>query len=298
MAPPSINHEIPIDLIRECPEVFEVLLRFVLDYPLPKHTRICVADSNMSQVVPTPFAADLVLRFEDATGKTIASSVVESQLRTDEQKRVSWPVYVSGERARTGRPTFLVVLVQNEKVERWASQPIELGHPGFVLKPLVVNLNRVPRITRENINIGKQFPELAVLSGLAHGNSPAGPDVILTMHQILSEIASDRVLFYRDYVWNTLSEPIQKAVEALMEAEQFQYKTEFARKYYGQGKARGEAQGEAKGKASSILVILAARGLTISDEIRSRITSNTDNALFDEWLRRAATAKTAVEVFG
>ena len=104
-------------------------------------------------------------------------------------------------------------------------------HPGFVLKPLVVNLSRVPRVTQANVELGERFPELAVLSSLAHGNGDGGAEVVITTLGILAQIDGDRELFYRDYIWYTLSDKVRAAVEAKMEAQGFQYKTEFARKY-------------------------------------------------------------------
>lgn len=60
---------------------------------------------------------------------------------------------------------------------------------------------------------------------------------------------------------------------------------------------RGVQQGEARGKAASILSILAARGLPISDEVRSHILSCDNLATLDSWLARALTTPTADSLF-
>jgi hypothetical protein len=62
------------------------------------------------------------------------------------------------------------------------------------------------------------------------------------------------------------------------------------------GKAEGEAKGEAKGKAKSILAVLTAREIPVSDTIRERILSCTDIDTLDVWIRRAAVASTAAAV--
>jgi hypothetical protein len=62
------------------------------------------------------------------------------------------------------------------------------------------------------------------------------------------------------------------------------------------GKAEGEAKGEAKGKAQSILAVLTAREIPVSDATRERILSCTDIDTLDVWIRRAAVASTAAAV--
>jgi hypothetical protein len=62
------------------------------------------------------------------------------------------------------------------------------------------------------------------------------------------------------------------------------------------GKAEGEAKGKAKGKAESILAVLAAREIPVSDPIRERILSCTDIDTLDVWIKRAVVASTAAAV--
>ena len=74
---PSARHEVPIDLIRRNPELVELLMRFVLDYHLPKHSYIKVRDSNLSPSLE--YFADLVLALEDEEHRPVASIVFENQ---------------------------------------------------------------------------------------------------------------------------------------------------------------------------------------------------------------------------
>ncbi len=55
-------------------------------------------------------------------------------------------------------------------------------------------------------------------------------------------------------------------------------------------------EGEAKGEASSILAVLAARDIPVSDALRERILTCTDIAVLDTWIRRAVVATTAAAV--
>jgi hypothetical protein len=85
--------------------------------------------------------------------------------------------------------------------------------------------------------------------------------------------------------------------ERLMESELY-------REIYGdgvtageaRGKAEGEARGKAEGKAESILAVLVARDIPVSDAIRARVLGCTDVPTLDAWIRRAAVASTAAAV--
>ncbi len=73
--------------------------------------------------------------------------------------------------------------------------------------------------------------------------------------------------------------------ERLMESELY-------REIFGEGRAAGEAKGEAK----SVLAVLAARGIAVSDAIRERVLGCTDIPTLDVWVQRAAVASTAAGV--
>jgi hypothetical protein len=73
-----------------------------------------------------------------------------------------------------------------------------------------------------------------------------------------------------------------------------EYKSDFARRYYSQGEAKGKAEGEAK----MILAVLSARGITVPDDVRDRISECADLEQLEAWGRRAANATTIEDVFG
>jgi hypothetical protein len=61
--------------------------------------------------------------------------------------------------------------------------------------------------------------------------------------------------------------------------------------------ARLPAEGEAKGEAKGVLLVPADRGIEVSDQVRERITSCTDTAQLELWLRRVVTVETADQLF-
>jgi hypothetical protein len=73
----------------------------------------------------------------------------------------------------------------------------------------------------------------------------------------------------------------------------YEYQSDFARRYFFEGKAEGEAEGEVR----SLLTVLAARGFDVPTAARERITSCTDLDQLEEWIRRAVTIKTLAELF-
>jgi len=81
-----------------------------------------------------------------------------------------------------------------------------------------------------------------------------------------------------------------------------EYQSDFARRYFGQGKAEGMAEGKAEGmaegKAEAVLAVLAARRIAVPDEVRARITTCADLALLDRWLARAVTERATADVGG
>ncbi|MBM7438570.1 hypothetical protein [Streptomyces sp. HB132] len=60
----------------------------------------------------------------------------------------------------------------------------------------------------------------------------------------------------------------------------------------------GRAQGRAQARSESILILLGARGIEITDATREKITTCTDSELSRQWLIRAVHATTAEEIFG
>ncbi|MGI5203548.1 hypothetical protein ACQEU6_18490 [Spirillospora sp. CA-108201] len=72
------------------------------------------------------------------------------------------------------------------------------------------------------------------------------------------------------------------------------YKSDLFRRRYAEGRAESEARGVAK----SVLKVLDARGLSVSDEMREQILACTDQVQLDQWLFRAVKAERVDEVFG
>jgi transcriptional regulator of acetoin/glycerol metabolism len=93
----------------------------------------------------------------------------------------------------------------------------------------------------------------------------------------------------------------ESARAALEELMMTHLKDELIDGFLDQGRAegmvQGEAQGMAKGEAQMLLRIMAARGLTIPEDIRGRVANCEDTARLEAWADRAATANSVDDIF-
>ena len=63
-----------------------------------------------------------------------------------------------------------------------------------------------------------------------------------------------------------------------------------------EGRAEGKVEGKAEGKAEAVLAVLKARGVAVSESVRSHVLGCHDLSTLDRWLARALTAASDAEV--
>ncbi|MET8777716.1 hypothetical protein ABZV58_22160 [Nocardia sp. NPDC004654] len=298
---PSQQHELIIDMFRSRPDMIPPLLA-ALGWQLPEFDKIENLSGDLPILAPTEYHADSVAVLHAAEGPVLAV-VVEVQLRPDPDKRWSWPVYVAALRARWKCPTVLLVLCPDKRTARWAAKPIDFGygHPYARLVPLVLDPSAVPVVT--DLETANTLPELAVLSAASHHTHPDNAKVFAAALAALDTFEEDRADLYYDFILTRLPRAARSVWETLMTStlRNYEYQSDFARRYFAQGKKRGEAEGhkkgEAEGEVRALLTVLDARGIPVSDEARDRITACTDTDVLAEWVRRAVTVASAEELF-
>ena len=280
-------------MFRNRPELAPELLRDVLGLQLPQWTEARVESAELTEVVPTEYRADLVVLLLE--GKPCFAIVVEVQLSRNEDKRKSWPLYLTSLRSRVGCPTALLVVAPDAAMARWCAQPIELGHPGFVLQPLVMGPEAIPVILDEQV--AREDPELAVLSAMAHGHEEVGASIAHTVLAAVAGLDEERVRLYVDLAMASLSEAARTALEALMHRGTYEYQSEFARKYVAQGREEGREEGLHEGERAALLEVLDARGLQVDEQTRQRILACMEQSQLKLWLRKAVSVQAAQELF-
>jgi hypothetical protein len=271
---PSFLHEFLVDLFRRRAELAGELLEAALGVRVPEG-QAHIGSIDLSQVASPAYAADCVVRFGDAQDRAVGAIVVEVQLAPDAGKRRSWPVYVAALRANLDCPVWLLVVTPSEEVARWARAPIELGHPGFCLSPLVVGPTAVPRITEETAG---RPPELAVLSVLAHPEEAVAQAALAS----IGSLAEERARLYFDVIWAALPQTVRAALEGWM--EKHEYQSDFARRYFQQGREEGREQGIEQGLQRAVLALARAKAGALSPEQEALIHAVEDAVALERLL--------------
>lgn len=281
----SIEHEAPIELCREHPEVISDLLRELLQVRLPAYSRVRMTDPNTRAVLPTGQRSDAAVVFEDQD-RPVLAAILEPQGSIDKAKWYSWPKYLADLHAEVQCDTYLIVLALSRGVAAWAQRPIASFQPPHGLRLLVVGPQDLPRVT--SVADARQRTWLAALSALLHANEPdgvtdaahvlqatregQGPNQAWWLYQLLRAIMSE--------------EHCQRLQEVIMfSPEVYLPKTEFEREQYRQG------------KAEFVLRLLTSRQISVSEAERARILKERDVATLDRWFDRALSARATAELF-
>jgi hypothetical protein len=128
---------------------------------------------------------------------------------------------------------------------------------------------------------------------MAHGAGTDGDKVLSAFMAGLRALSDDQANLYTDLVLMTLPAAARARLEELMSTGTWEYKSDFARRYYGQGREEGRAEGEAR----AVLGVLEVRGISVPDAARERIMGCTDLDQLETWVRRAVTVSTVEELF-
>jgi hypothetical protein len=282
---PSMDHEVFVDLFKNRPSLAAEILVEVLGVSLPPYTEARLAATDLTEIQPAEYRADLVVVLLDRD-TPVRVIIVEVQLAVDPRKRLSWPAYVTVSRAIHGCPADLLVVAPDPAIARWCAEPIEIGVPGFILRPPVLRRSSVPVVT--DVEEAACRPELGVLSAMAHGETEEGATIAAAVLPAIQGLDEDRARFYYDLVYNSLNEATRRALEAGMKG--YEYQSDFAKKYVAQGRTEGRTEGRAEEAARNLLTVLRARGISVPDSARERILAQKDPELLESWLEKAVVA--------
>ena len=264
---PSFLHEILVELFRQRPALAPELLRACAGIRLESATTE-LGSIDLSQVAPTAYRSDSFTVLRDPEGAAIAAVIAEVQLGIDEAKRRTWPLYVAAARASLGCPVTLLVLAPEPAVARWASQPIELGHPGFALRPIVIDYRQIPRV--RDPATARAAPELAVLSAMAHPELETAE----AAEAALPGLSEDKQKLYWDVILSGLPAPVRQALEARM-IKGYEYQSDFARRYYSQGREEGREEG----LRHAIITLVCTRLPGLREELEDRLRGQPEGRL-------------------
>lgn len=298
---PTQLHEGLVKIFQSQPHLAASFLATAFGVPLPDYDQIHTEACDFTDVGPKEFRGDVALVLRDESKKALAAISVEVQLGRDSTRLFAWPVYLTTLRARLGCPTYMMVIAPFAAIAELCRRPIELGHPGFVLRPLVLGPELIPEVTDPAEAIAE--PERAVLSGMAHGDGPNADAVLRALLAGLSKKDKDHRLMYTDLVTTVLSHAGQRRLEEIV-ATTYEYQSAFARKYVEQGREEGREQGREEGREEGraevvrmLLKMLRAAGIAVTDDVRDRVMACKDLEQLDRWADRVGTITSADELF-
>jgi hypothetical protein len=291
--PPGPLHEALRNLFAKTPELVQ---QFVLDHLELPYSSLSPVDSELSQSRVTELRPDAVLACPGER-EPQAVVIVEVQLAADPRKRARWPQYVAAAYQRYGCPTELLVVTPSPRVERWASAAIVLGRSSAIV-PVVLGPSALPLLKPDEI---ERRPVLALLSTLAHMTEPRRTDETahhaLWTFETLASWPGDAQGRLADILESSLSAAVRGRMEELMRTEKYEYKSEFAKKYYAEGLEQGLERGQHQATVSMLLKLLERDFGPVCESDRQRIEQATLEQL-QAYVDRALSAERIEDVLG
>lgn len=207
------------------------------------------------------------------------------QLQPSEAKARQLPRYATAVWLHLDCPVHVVVVCPDRRTARWAATRMPTRLETFHIDPLAIGPDDIPLVTGAQV---VDNPELATLSLMAHSDDEAVVDDIL---EGFDALPVKHAAYYYEYAYHFAVESAKHRLEKVLRTKPVF--SPFAKEHFGEGVAVGETRGEIK----SLLTLLDARGLTLDEGQRERVTGCTDSAQILGWIRRAAVIDDAEELF-
>ncbi|WP_216903561.1 hypothetical protein [Nocardia alni] len=271
---------------------------------MPANPTITPTDSNLSDADAAVFLADHCTVLQDGHDKL--ALVAESQTAPPtEEKRRALPAYVAIAQRHHRCGAVLMMLARNRRTAQACRRPIHTGHPNFVLEPIAIGPDETPDPNDPaHAKVAAELTVLAAFTGALNLDRPAAREEVLHRFAALDP---DRRFTYTGLVKALASEAARTHMEEMMA---FEFKDPFFEKIKteahaegltegrAEGRTEGLTEGRTEGEARILLRMLAARGFSISKEVRRRVESCTDTNQLERWADRTVNATSLDAVFG
>ncbi|WP_436777727.1 hypothetical protein [Yinghuangia sp. YIM S09857] len=287
------NHEAAHRIIQEHPEVLAKVCE-LLDVPLPTQPTFEIVSPDVTEIRPLERRIDTVLRIDPPEGQGFLLAV-ESQRRCDSTKPVNWAYYVGYLAAKYENPVVLLVVTQNRRTAQWARGPFHFGPEGcstLSLCPVIAGPGNIPKITdpaEAAANVG-----FAAFAATIHAHEPDAWDILDALASALTTGPRESMADYGELVeaglMNTKAGEIWRHLMPIA-------RTPDGTTIVGAARNEGRNEGRQEGVASSVLDVLDARGVELSQREREHVMACSDSDTLKRWLVRAVTADRAADVF-
>ncbi|WP_328855147.1 hypothetical protein OHB01_07720 [Microbispora hainanensis] len=300
---PSPLHDTLNLLFRHRPQFAVEMLRDHLGVDVPDGLPVQVASNDLNDRPSIDLRPDVVITV-GPRHSPLHAIVVEIQQKEEPDKLHALPRYAAALWLQLACPITVLMICPKARTAKWASAPIRTSLPGYTLACQVIGPDQIPAVT--DPAEAAAHPELAALSVMAHGEHPP---VIEAFVAALRHLPDEHAPQYYEYAYRLATKAARYVMERVMETTTWPVYSPFARQHYGkglevgraegreEGREEGRRRGRAEGEARAVLTVLEARGIAVSDSDRAFISACTDVGLLDEWVRRAATATSAADLF-
>jgi hypothetical protein len=222
--------------------------------------------------------------------------IVEIQKDRKEEKRRQLPRYAAALWLQFDCPADVLVICPDDTTAAWYAAAIPTTLDGYTYRPKVLLPSRVPKTVKADEMAAD--PAMAVLSVAYHGDDPAVAEAFVA--GITSpEVQNGEAYYEYGYIMSTTD--VRAALEALVTTYE-RPTSPFLRKKYDEGVEEGLEKGLEKGlvegERNTVLMVLKARGLRVTDAQRDLINTCTDLEQLKNWAEAAVTAATAADIFG
>ncbi|MFS0692190.1 hypothetical protein [Streptomyces nitrosporeus] len=285
----SAPHEAMHRVFQEYPGLFTSVSE-VLGVPFPPVTSARILTTDLTEARPLERRVDTLLRIEtEGDGPFLLA--VEAQGKKDPDKQTSWAYYLSYLIEKYRLPTTLLIVCQDSATARWAARPVPLGAPQWpvlTLHPLVAGPHNIPAVT--DVAEARKDLALATLSAITHAGDPDIGAILKTLSAALRDAP--------DTIAAPIVELTAQGLGNRPAAQQWRNLVAVDLSFYTSPLSQEiRDEGRAEGRAEALLLVLEARGITLTEEDRARITGCHEPQVLGRWLTRATTAASAEELF-
>jgi hypothetical protein len=296
---PGIWHDSGNELFKDDPEFARRLFRLA-GVDLPPDVQLIPAPTNETdRMLSSDLDPDTVL-VAGSVKRPKRIIIVELQQAWDPGKLRQWPRYAASKWLRYECPVQLLVICPDDSTADRYTGPIPTSLDGYTHWPTVLRPARVPVLASAAQAIAD--PAMGVMSVAYHG---ADETVVSAFAAGILSLSPDEAKKYYEYGLRMSPEIVRNALEHLMATKYNEPFSKLGLSYYGQGREEGREEGLEEGREEglvagergTVLMVLKARGLQVSDGQRARIDACDDLATLREWAEAALTAATADDLF-
>jgi hypothetical protein len=265
---PTREHDALVLLFQNRPSLAAELYAWVSGQQLPDFVEARIEDPAVPELKISTRRGDCLVTLRDARQRVVLGIIVEIQRSQDPDKRWIWPLYSAAHASELGCPVVVLVVCTDRAVAAWAERTVEQIRRDPTVR--VLGPDAVPRLA--DLPEARRSAELAVLAVQAHGREPDALSLVQEALEAADGLPTSLVMVYFDLIMASVSEALRRELEELMQPGQYEYQSEFARRYFGEGRDKGIEEGIEKGiekgrldAQQTLARRLLARGMAVAE---------------------------------